>query len=115
MHWYHDKDSVDQKVRSVVFAVEARDRQLWGVAECQITQDLTQEEMGKLKEYISGQASDGWGEGFEQREIQLDRGGELYVHLWSFDPGWKIQPEEECFGQKQTQAPQQQMGGMSFG
>ena len=115
MHWYHDKDSVDQKVRSVVFAVEARDRQLWGVAECQITQDLTPEEMGKLKEYISGQASDGWGEGFEQREIQLDRGGELYVHLWSFDPGWKIQPEEECFGQKQTQAPQQQMGGMSFG
>ena len=100
MHWYHDKDSVEQKVRSVVFAVEERDRQLWGVAECQITQDLTPEEMSKLKEYISGQASDGWGEGFEQREIQLDRGEELYVHLWSFDPGWSIQTEQERFEPK---------------
>ena len=115
MNWYNDKDNVEQKVRSVVFAVEERDRQLWGVAECQITQDLTPEELDRLKEYISGQASDGWGEGFEQREIQLDRGEELYVHLWSFDPGWSIQTEQERFGQKQTQAPQQQMGGMSFG
>ena len=100
MNWYNDKDSVEQKVRSVVFAVEERDRQLWGVAECQITQDLTPEELDKLKDYISGQASDGWGEGFEQREIQLDRGEELYVHLWSFDPGWSIQTEQERFGPK---------------
>ena len=33
MHWYHDKDSVDQKVRSAVLAVEARHPQLSGVDE----------------------------------------------------------------------------------
>ena len=116
MHWYHDQDTVEQKVRSVVFAVEERDRQLWGVAECQITKELTPEELDTLKEYISGQASDGWGEGFEQREIELDGGNELYVHLWSFDQSWSIRTEEECFGQTLTQAsPQQQMGGMTFG
>ncbi len=112
MHWYHDKDAVAEKVRSVVFGVERRDGQLWGVAECQVQGELTAGELNRLKDYVSGQASDGWGEGLEQREIDAGDGAELYVHLWNSD-GWSIQTEQERFGPEQA-AAQPQMGGVGF-
>ena len=104
MHWYHEEDSVDEKVRSVVFRLEERDFQLWGVAECQLLRGLTTKEMDTLKQYITGQASDGWGEGFEQRDIGVDE-GVLNVHLWN-SGDWSLQTEAERFTQ------QQKMGGM---
>ena len=96
MHWYGEDDEVNRKVRRVEFAVEERERQLWGVAECHITEPLTFKEMCALKRFVSGQASDGWGEGLEQRPIYLEDDAELYIHLWQSN-GYFIRTEEEQF------------------
>ena len=99
MYYYGKNDSVEQKVKSCDFTAEVRNGRLWGVAECQVAGELTPKELYTLKEYISGLASDGFGEGLEQREIKVgDR--ELYAHLWSSEDSWSIRTEQECFTQK---------------
>lgn len=121
MKYYNENDGVEQKVRSLQFSAETRDGKLWGVAECRVVGTLTPEELSILKEYISGQASDGFGEGFEQHAIKFSD-GEMYAHLWSCNNNWRIHTEQELFSpvyvpgadpKADNQAPQ--MGEMTLG
>lgn len=96
MHWYGKEDSVDEKVRSVVFTAEERNGWLWGVAECRVVGTLTPEELTTLIGYISSQVADVWGAHFKQQKICVDNGAELYIRLWNSD-NWSIMTEEERF------------------
>ena len=96
MAYFDGPDSVDQKVQSCFFTAEVRDGQLWGVAECKVRGSLTPLELKCLTDEIGGQASDGVGESFEQREIRAGDGLEIYAHLWQ-SKGWTIMPEQDRF------------------
>jgi hypothetical protein len=100
MTYYREKDSFNQKVQSYTFTAEVRNGKLWGVAECKVTGELTPEELTLLKENITGQAADGFGEGFEQRGIKTPDGYELYAHLWNSRESWFIETEQELFHPK---------------
>lgn len=91
---YYDEDSlVNEKVVSAFPSVEVRNGELVGVLTCQITEALTDSEMDEFKRQWEGQCSDGWGEGFEQREIKTDAFGTIYVSFWNSSDSWHIEAE----------------------
>ena len=81
MQYYHEDDSVRRKVVSAVPSVEIRGNKLCGCLTVELKETLLDDEQTVLCNYISGQYSDGWGEGFEQRDIRVDD-GTLAVHFW---------------------------------
>lgn len=112
MTYYHEQDGVNEKVASLTVTVEERYGELYGVAECQVKGQLTPAELERLKDYLTGQYSDGFGEGFEQRPIQTAE-GELYVHLWQ-DTGYFVRTERElelAQSPQNRKTPQRHRGG----
>ena len=81
MQYYHEDDSLRSKVIRAVPSVDEVNGELVGSLCVDTNAELTTEEQAKLCDYISGQYSDGWGEGFEQREVDVGD-GKLSVHFW---------------------------------
>lgn len=81
MDYWHGSDTVRHKVVSLKPYVEFIDGELMGVCDMVCKADLMPRELSEVKDYLSGQYSDGWGEGFEQRPIKT-QDGELYISFW---------------------------------
>lgn len=71
MQYYHEDDSVRSKVVNAVPSVEIHGNKLCGCLNVELQESLNEGEQAVLCDYISGQYSDGWGEGFEQRDAIL--------------------------------------------
>ena len=82
MDYFHGTESIKEKVESAIVSVKNVDGTLYGCTTLTLKEFLNTEELSELCEYITGQYSDGWGEGFEQRDIPVD-GGTLNVHFWN--------------------------------
>ena len=99
-----------RKIHSMIPTVEEWNGKLWGVLEVQTHGELSEGELRGLSEEWEGQCSDGWGEGFEQREIKIDQ-GELNVSFWHSGRDFSILPEQELKNQPE-QRPGIGMGGI---
>ena len=103
MQYFDGSESIQGKIQSAVVTIENKDGILYGCTKLELNEFLSQEELQEFTEYITGQYSDGWGEGFEQRDIKVD-GGMLNVHFWH--PGMeraKMQEETKTQNEIQTE------------
>lgn len=84
---------VQSKLKSIVWNFEEFDNKLYGVTTVELTGAIDEKGIADLKDWISGQNSDGLGEGFEQQDFDIDE-GRLSVSLWDFND-YFIYTEEE--------------------
>jgi hypothetical protein len=75
--YIHDK-ALNKKVYSLYSSVEVVNGELWGVMNAGLKEPLSGEETATLMDYVCGQNSVGYGEGFEQRPIKTPD-GKIYV------------------------------------
>lgn len=90
MAYYPKDDEVGRNVLSARPSVKVDDNgNLVGVCTCCIHGNITDKELEILIDYISGQYSDGWDEGFEGNSIHTQF-GYVIVSFWNRDPEWKM-------------------------
>ena len=96
--YFSGNNSVHSKLLSANWDVEHHNGELFGCITVKTAGELTEDEEDTLKDWITGQNSDGFGEGFEQREIHIDggrRGSFIYVSFWNSDDDYFVDNEEE--------------------
>lgn len=118
MIYHNENDSLNAKVQSFRFDVDVRLGKLWSVAECELREPLNASEMSDLIEAIVGLASDGFGEGFEQRELKIPDNITVYPSEWETGNAEKNREIVDYHNQRRgiTSAQEEAMvGGSMFG
>ncbi len=93
MAYYYDEKG-QEKLLSADWGLAYIDGTLYGKVDIRLTEAMTAEETEALKDWISGQNSDGAGEGFEQKDIETDE-GTLNVSFWNSSDDYFIYDQEE--------------------
>lgn len=107
--YYNEDDGIKEKLTSAVWSVELHGDKLFGRIDCSLKEALTAEETEALRDWLTGQCSDGLGEGFEQQPIDT-MDGELFVSFWNSGDDYAMMTESEF--DEYRQQNEMQMGGM---
>lgn len=106
--YFDGSESAKEKLISAVWDVENVGGELFGVIHTKLCEAFTPAEEQEWIEELTGQASDGFGEGFEQREISTDD-GDMYVSFWNSGDEYFMENESDF---QIRQMNEQQFGGM---
>ena len=108
---YMDNILLKRKLISMIPQIEEWDHKLWGVLEVKSHGKLSEGELQEVKKAWSGQCSDGFGEGFYQKEIRTREGllnVDLAYDIWSTE----FKTEQELKGGDPERIREMQLGGM---
>jgi len=105
--YFHGSQLLQNKLLSVRFDVENIKNEIFGCIHVDTAEPLTAEEKEEIRDYCVGQASDGFGEGFEQRPLETPDGG-LYISFWDSGDDWFMLDDDEF----ETHLAGQLMGGI---
>ena len=108
--WTHDQkvnDAIRAKLLTCDWGIEEIGGKLYGRVEVTAAEPFTPVEDRAMKDWISGQNSDGLGEGFEQRPIETVDGS-IYVHVWNSGDEYFIVNADEIQKQLHPQTASQE-------
>ena len=108
--YFEGSDSAMEKLQSLQWGVETVGDELYGTVTATLSAPLTESEEAELKDYITGQNSDGLGEVFEQRDIEIPE-GVMNVHFWEASNDYEVLNTDEFCARHSS--PGLTMGGMS--
>jgi len=93
---FSGSQNIKDKVLKYHFGLQEIDRVLYGTIEIELKagEKLTREELEELITKAKGQASDGFGEGFEQQAIKYDKTA-FSVSLWKSNHDFNARKIEE--------------------
>ncbi|WP_407385963.1 hypothetical protein [Ruminococcus sp.] len=106
--YFYDDDNAQAKMVTARWGIAEKNGKLYGKVDIKLREPFTAEEKEKVRDWVSGQNSDGFGEGLEQRPIETED-GDLYVSMWGAD-NYFIYDENEM----NEYLSQQQSGGMKL-
>ena len=107
--YFYDDDNAQAKMVTARWDVAEKNGKLYGKVDFRLREPFTAEEKEKVREWVRGQNSDGFGEGLEQRTIETED-GDLYVSMWNSGDDYFIYDENEM----NNYLSQQQSGGMKL-
>ena len=91
--YFAGSDGAASKLKEIHFGTQNVDGIIYGKIRVELTEQLTEEEDTEIKEFLIGQCADGFGEGLEQREVEIPE-GIMYVSFWNADDYFMLNENE---------------------